>query len=61
MSKRFEIHNVQPAVNRRKEDATWAVYDDKKGDWAMSHLTKSQAEQVKKALDEAIKPKETAD
>lgn len=54
MSERFKIHNFRPADRRRKEDPTWAVYDDDGGDWLVSNLTESQAETVKRTLNEAI-------
>ena len=42
---------------RRVDDAVWAVYDNVRGQWLIRNLTKSQAEQVKRALDEATKEK----
>lgn len=57
MSERFEIKRWGGSeCCRRADDTVWAVYDNIRSLWLINNLTKSQAEKVKKALDEATKP-----
>lgn len=59
MSERYEIALWGNSKNvRRVDDTVWTVYDNAKSQWLINNLTKSQAEQVKQALDEATKDRE---
>lgn len=49
MSERFEI--IHREEGNRSTDKVWGIKDNLQ--WVIWDLTKSQAEQVKKALDEA--------
>lgn len=54
MSERFKILHIS---GQRKEDTGWGVYDHSCIVKCITGFTKSQAEQVKQALDEAVKEK----
>ena len=52
MAERFKIIHGH---GKRRGDTDWSIYDSGSGQFVGRNLTESQAEQVKKALDEATK------
>lgn len=55
MADRFEIYKLGLSLNRRKDDPDWGIWDNSHDKNVAMDFTKSQAEQVKKALGEATK------
>ena len=53
MAERFEICKSLTNPGRRKEDKGYLIHDHTNNEPIVFNLTKSQAESVKKALDEA--------
>lgn len=58
MDERFKVQNYGGTWNKRITDRAWFVWDNMNDKPAGENLTKSQAEQVKKALDEATEGRE---